>query len=149
VELLFRLTNFTLGSDRCPSPTGPGSEQVDLGFNPVCREIAPTEIESLREQALAGSIDAARKLAWHFGSKQDWDQQYYWLAIAIENGDLDMRLMLAASLSNNPADRLKRIRGHYWYRRVIHDGPPDQAERARQELAAWEKYDKLMNRSVP
>lgn len=104
------------------------------------------EVSSLKQEAMKGSPEAAKKLADFFGVQQDWQNQAYWLSIAVENGDEEQRFNLARAYTREN-DEYGEYRARYWYKKIISDGPKDMSELAKRELAAEEEYKKLYDHS--
>lgn len=103
------------------------------------------EVPQLKQDAMKGSSEAAKKLAYFFGVQADWQNRAYWLSIAVENGAQDQRLDLARAYTNEGTDYGKE-RARFWYKKIIADGPRNMSELAAKELAAWEEYERLYDK---
>jgi TPR repeat protein len=112
--------------------TPPPGERPLMGNH---RFIIPhADLDGLKRMALQGSADAALRLAnYHQMILLDPDQAEYWLGIAAENGSIVGMYNLAHALRRSN-DASKHARARYWLDRVVKEGPPDLAARARHEL---------------
>ena len=93
------------------------------------------EIPRLKEEALRGSADAARKLALHFYAGLDRQDGMYWSAIGAENGDGVSAWNLALRLEES-RDHLDRVRARFWFEKVRREGPAELRELAVPHLKA-------------
>lgn len=117
------------------------SEHAPSAQAEVIPKIAASEMARLEEKALEGNAEAAVRLARDASSFGNSLKRIYWLMIAVENGDSEDRFNLARALmqSGNVADK---IRGRYWYRRIIGEGSAEESAVADRELKAWDSYEK-------
>jgi hypothetical protein len=118
------------------------SREAESAINSAVNPRIPAEVlPRIEEEAVQGSPDAALRVSDHFGALESRELQIHWLEIAVENGNLTARFILARMLSHSD-DALNKLRARYWYRRIITDGPADDAALAKRELAAWEEYER-------
>jgi|SRR5579885_483371 len=107
--------------------------------------ISPASLPELERQAMAGSSEAAHRLATYYAMiKLDNQKATFWTEIRVENGDQNARYDLGARLAVED-DQLSKIRARYWLNQVISDGPPelvDLAKSALQSLDDRERYRK-------
>ncbi|HZS56669.1 MAG TPA: hypothetical protein VFA65_19845, partial [Bryobacteraceae bacterium] len=107
--------------------------------------IGPASLPELERQAMAGSREAAHRLATYYAMiKLDNPKATFWTEIRVENGDKNARYDLGARLAVED-DQLSKIRARYWLNQVISDGPPelvDLAKSALQSLDDRERYRK-------
>lgn len=76
------------------------------------------DLHVLKESAMKGSTEAARKLgSYYLIARADDTEAWRWYAIGAENGDA-MCMYSLWSISDRNSDRLIRIRGDYWLKRA-------------------------------
>ena len=84
--------------------------------------IPSTDILKVEEAAMAGSADAADRLAdYYVGPGRNGDLGLYWITIAVENGDVGSMVSLANMLAEKP-DVPSKVRACFWYRKVVSSG---------------------------
>lgn len=119
----------------------PNEQAVKVEPGESVARLPAEDVPRLEEKALQGSADAALKLARNFLSLGNTNDRIYWLMVGVEDGDSAMRFELATALTQSH-EASDKIRARYWYKRIITDGPPDQSALAKQELEAWDEYEK-------
>jgi hypothetical protein len=127
----------------CSSALAQPSAKEGVIFPEQRAVLSTDEIARFKEQAMAGSAEAAHRLATHFALiRLDFRSEIYWQQVRVENGDRDARYDLGFALAND-SDPLNRIRGRYWLEQVIRDGPPRLVELARDALDDLNDQNKM------
>ena len=101
--------------------------------------IAPRQIQTLQEDALNGSGDAAIRLGnYYYLVKLSFAEGLYWTTIAAENGLSNGMYSLGFHLrySHNVRDR---IRARYWLRKAEQTGSPSTKALARSLLQEMDR----------
>jgi TPR repeat protein len=107
-------------------------EKPVIGINSF---IIPAEdLEPLKTAALAGSGQAAYRLAQYYGfALLNFEEQLHWMTIAAENSDQTGIYGLGFLLAKKP-DPASRIRARYWLEKSRDQGVEPTASLARQLL---------------
>jgi hypothetical protein len=117
----------------CGSPPWTGISTFNEGMRVRCAEV-PT----LERQALAGSGDAAMKLAEFFAGVQgDNDDANFWWTIAAEDGD--PRGMDWIALTDAKSSEFVKIRARFWLEREATSENPAARNAAAEHLKRLDK----------
>jgi TPR repeat protein len=96
----------------------PSSSQGPLPMIGLPPELSQGELENIEGEAIAGSGDAARRLAALYMVRgYHPDQAYYWYLIGAENGDAYCMYMVWG-LRNSHKEKWSTQRGLYWLRKA-------------------------------
>ena len=91
-------------------------------------EIPDSELPTLKHDALAGDGDAAWRLALYYDfAATDFNQHYYWVMIAAEDGNPSGEYSYGWMLTKqsdpiHKVDAITRLRGLFWLKRAKRDG---------------------------
>jgi TPR repeat protein len=111
-------------------------------ITPMQGIMVPTkEYSAVVQQALAGSGEAAHRLATQFVMTGRISEAIFWATIAAENGHQGGMFNLGYQLSQS-RDPKQRVRARFWLNKLVLSGNKDMRERAQDVLRTLDENER-------
>lgn len=104
-----------LNNGACSDKSGDSKQEKTVSGHEDIWMPEYTQIPALKNEAMAGSANAAMQLSlWYMKFPDKNDTDLYWTQIAAQNGSAAGQFNLGIKLLSDTSDPLSQIRARYW-----------------------------------